>query len=529
MPVAPAPPAAMSLQPAGTMFPLAALAASATASHWCGPTALIWNDASCPLLGSAGNGSQAKIADCEAACLKIPHCNAINFNTGHGTGDRCQLRRCDKPVPPTWNVVDWRGYATFPVTPAPPPGHNVSCVDSFTHTKGSFINSAGGAAGDIGFGSDCGPPGSNKKYPKLSIAEAKATCCKLGAECVGFSWPVAHVGADGKNSGCFEKNKAGMAHEAGIDGYEKVGGPVTPAPPPMKLVLLKKQQAATGAACLDGSAPGFYWEAGTGADANKWVVFLNGGGWCYTLAPSPADPFGIPGGSKATGWGNADSCWGRSRSGLGSTLPVYNPPTAKGGWLANTPMANWSKASVIYCDGTSFGGNRDEPVVAAGTGSPVAEQNRTLYFRGQRNLDAVLDELKSRGMASAEMAVLGGCSAGGLGALVQCDHFAAALPGVKNKRCIGDAGVFIDATSLTSFPSAANHATMRRFQQEFSAAVAPAMAPTSKHGAFIDNCATCHCEGMWNSRVIDGVRESDALEGWLLHGQPAKFEAKPIL
>ena len=175
----------MSLQPAGTMFPLAALAASATASQWCGPTALIWNDASCPLLGSAGNGSQAKIADCEAACLKIPHCNAINFNTGHGTGDRCQLRRCDKPVPPTWNVVDWRGYATFPVTPVPP------------------------------------------------------------------------------------------------------------APPPMKLVLLKKQQlAATGAACLDGSAPGFYWEAGTGADANKWVVFLNGGGWCYTLAPSPADPFG---------------------------------------------------------------------------------------------------------------------------------------------------------------------------------------------------------------------------------------------
>ena len=525
------PSAAMSLQPAGTMLPLAALAASATASQWCGPTALIWNDASCPLLGSAGNGSQAKIADCEAACLKIPHCNAINFNTGHGTGDRCQLRRCDKPVPPTWNVVDWRGYATFPVTPVPP------------------------------------------------------------------------------------------------------------APPPMKLVLLKKQQlAATGAACLDGSAPGFYWEAGTGADANKWVVFLNGGGWCYTLAPSPADPFGIPGGPKATGWGNADSCWGRSRSGLGSTLPVYNPPTAKGGWLANTPMANWSKASVIYCDGTSFGGNRDEPVVAAGTGSPVAEQNRTLYFRGQRNLDAVLDELKSRGMASAEMAVLGGCSAGGLGALVQCDHFAAALPGVKNKRCIGDAGVFIDATSLTSFPpgkqsvmqkqfgnvvamsnaslppacltgprntfpgacffpenvlptqttptfvrnsfynygdwevlpsdwhnshnftpglgwrnsyavgngtciweqgrssnstadgcSAANHATMRRFQQEFSAAVAPAMAPTSKHGAFIDNCATCHCQGMWNSRVIDGVRESDALEGWLLHGQPAKFEAKPIL
>ena len=293
----------------------AAAVPPAGSPKWYGPTALIWNDNSCPLLASTGNASApstVKITDCEVACLEIPHCNAINFlpPATPATGDRCQLRRCDQPVQPTWRVHAWRGYATFPVAPAPPPA---------------------------------------------------------------------------------------------------------PTKPPMHLVLLTKQQAATGAACLDGSPPGFYWEAGTGADANKWVVFLNGGGWCYLLAPTPADPFGIPGGPHFTSWGNADSCWGRSQSGLGSSLPAYNAPTAKGGWLANTPMANWSKASVIYCDGTSFGGNRDEPVVAAGTGSTAAEQNRTLYFRGQRNLDAVLDELKSRGMDKAEMAVLGGCSAGGLG------------------------------------------------------------------------------------------------------------------
>ena len=154
-------------------------------------------------------------------------------------------------------------------------------------------------------------------------------------------------------------------------------------------------------------------------------------------------------GPGATSWGNADTCWGRSQGGLGSTR--HSAPTSAGGLYAGTPMANWSKASVVYCDGASFSGNRDEPVTVHGSGSAGARENRTLYFRGQRNLDAVIDELKSRGMGKAKMAVLGGCSAGGLGALSQCDHFASQLPGVPKKRCIGDAGVFIDATSLTKF------------------------------------------------------------------------------
>ena len=262
---------------------------------------------------------------------------------------------------------------------------------------------------------------------------------------------------------------------------------------------------------------------------------------------------------------------------------------------------------MLYCDGGSFSGNREDPVIVSGSGVPAAEVNRTLYFRGQRNLDAVIDELRSRGMGTAAgggeggMAVLAGCSAGGLGALVQCDHFATQLPAGMKPRCIGDAGVFMDATSLHTFdggksvmqmqfgnvvsmqnsslspnclaskhntfpaacffpqntlptqqtptfvrnsfynygewevlpqnwhnshnfsegPSpmggwknpysraagtcvwetsrtdnstadgcdAAQHGVMRRFQEEFSAAMAPALDPSSSHGCFIDNCA----------------------------------------
>jgi hypothetical protein len=287
--------------------------------------------------------------------------------------------------------------------------------------------------------------------------------------------------------------------------------------------------------------------------------------------------------------------------------------------LVNTPMETWSKAWVVYCDGASFSGNANDPMVATPVPMPgqPQQENRTLYFRGQRILDAVIDELKARGMATASTAVLAGCSAGGLGAIVQCDRFASSLPAVKDARCIGDAGVFLDATSVTTFPpkgssvmrmqfsnvvrmqnaslspactastantfpaacffpqyvlpslktptfirnsmynygewevlpqvwenshnfssggwrnpydaengtcvwecgrsanktannlphtpdgcNAANKGVMRRFQEEFSAAVAPAMDPATAHGAVIDACATCHCQGLWSPVVV---------------------------
>jgi hypothetical protein len=286
----------------------------------------------------------------------------------------------------------------------------------------------------------------NASLGAVKIADCQAACAKTGRGCNAINFLPDAVPATGNRCQLRACAKP-IAPAWSVPGWRGYAtwplppapppSPTPPSPPSMPLVLLTKQQAAMGAACLDGSPPGFYWEAGRGVDAKKFIVFLNGGGWCYTLAPSTQDPFGIPGGPHATGWGNDDSCWGRSQSALGSTN--HNPPTREGGWLAETPMANWSKASVVYCDGTSFSGDREAPVVAAGSGSPAAAQNRTLYFRGRRNLDAVIDELRSRGMGRADVAVLGGCSAGGLGALIHCDHFVSAITAVflRGPMCVG--------------------------------------------------------------------------------------------
>eukprot|EP00040_Diaphanoeca_grandis_P016776 m.86964 g.86964 ORF g.86964 m.86964 type:complete len:515 (+) comp26025_c0_seq2:110-1654(+) len=494
---------------------------------WYGPTSLLFKPGvdGCELVGMSLPGVRFTPAQCQTQCLvnASAGCTAMNYNLGSFTGSNCQFLRCVGSPRPTWSVAGWVGYATYFV-PTPPP---------------------------------------------------------------------------------------------------------SPPTQTLQLIVLDKLAASFGAACLDGSPPAYYFSAGSGDDVDKFVVFLNGGGWCYLEAPTPADPFSEPGGPS---WGQSDSCWGRSQTGLGSTL--HAAPTI-GDPLIGTPMANWSKAWVIYCDGGSFSGDRNEPVLVVGPPGSK-DQNRSLHFKGKRNLDAVVADLKSRGLANASLAVLGGCSAGGLGVYAQCDHFADSIPGVKS-RCIGDAGVFIDATSLTTFApgeqgvmrmqfsnvvqmqnaslasrclaspqntfaaacffpqyvlptmstpvfvrnsfynygewevlpwdwhnshnftpggwrnpyahtngtcvwetprtsntsadgcDAAEHGVMRKFQQEFSNAVEVTLSNTSKHGAFIDACATCHCQGMWSSTVVDGVSRSQAFERWLFHDTPTHIQALPIL
>jgi hypothetical protein len=60
-------------------------------------------------------------------------------------------------------------------------------------------------------------------------------------------------------------------------------------PPPGSLgtwskVLLTDAVAKSGARCLDGSPGGYYMRThnakGEAADPKKWVVFMQGGGWC---------------------------------------------------------------------------------------------------------------------------------------------------------------------------------------------------------------------------------------------------------
>ena len=90
-------------------------------------------------------------------------------------------------------------------------------------------------------------------------------------------------------------------------------------PVAMPLTVLDAGAAtAAGAVCLDGSPPGLYFRAAPGAaSATSWVIYLQGGAWCTSVA----------------------DCAGRAKGHLGSSA-FFPPKLGYGGVLDPDPVAN---------------------------------------------------------------------------------------------------------------------------------------------------------------------------------------------
>ncbi|CAN1219277.1 Pectin acetylesterase 12 [Linum perenne] len=186
------------------------------------------------------------------------------------------------------------------------------------------------------------------------------------------------------------------------------------ASPLMVGLTLIPAAAATGAVCLDGTLPGYHLHRGYGSGANSWLIQLEGGGWCN----------------------NIRTCVYRKNTRRGSSnymekqLAFTGILSNKAG--ENPDFYNWNRVKVRYCDGASFLGDSEDK----------ASQ---LQFRGQRIWLAAMKDLLAKGMRNANQALLSGCSAGGLAAILHCDEFRGLLPRTKRVKCLSDAGLFLDS------------------------------------------------------------------------------------
>jgi len=177
-----------------------------------------------------------------------------------------------------------------------------------------------------------------------------------------------------------------------------------------------------GALCLDGSPPGYYLQMGP-AGTTQWLIYLKGGAWCKS----------------------EEECAARAKSSLGSTDSA--PKTlAFSGLMDSDPSVNpdfahYNRVILWYCDGASFAGDRDDPVVHAPT-------NQTLWFRGLSVLRTTLNQLCAlHGLADATDVILSGGSAGGLAALLHADKVrewlkTAGAP-LKRYRAVPNSGFFL--------------------------------------------------------------------------------------
>lgn len=172
---------------------------------------------------------------------------------------------------------------------------------------------------------------------------------------------------------------------------------------PMNLhVMSDKGLKGMGAVCLDGSDAAFYFSpAADPKNANDWQIHFQGGGWCY----------------------DEMDCWGRSSVPDLGTSKGLQPTMNEGGVMGddckkNPDFCNFNRVHMVYCDGNSFSGNRDEPLLVTG----LDGKQKPLYFRGKRIIDATLQTLLTLGLDKADRVLLTGCSAGGLATFLHTDY-----------------------------------------------------------------------------------------------------------
>eukprot|EP01090_Pellita_catalonica_P014258 TRINITY_DN3585_c0_g1_i1.p1 TRINITY_DN3585_c0_g1~~TRINITY_DN3585_c0_g1_i1.p1 ORF type:complete len:413 (+),score=46.09 TRINITY_DN3585_c0_g1_i1:35-1240(+) len=194
----------------------------------------------------------------------------------------------------------------------------------------------------------------------------------------------------------------------------------------MPLRLISKTVAeSTGARCLDGSPPGYYYRKG---DSDKVLFFLQGGGWCYDIK----------------------DCYDRSSTGLGSSTKWE--PEAHGHSLlsanstVNPDFADFTIVHLNYCDGASFAGDLD---------STVEYDGKKMWYRGHRILDVLLDDALTFLALSPSMVLLSGCSAGGLATYLHADYvhtFLSKRFSLQIYKALPISGYFLDIDNVLNKP-----------------------------------------------------------------------------
>ncbi|KAK1382804.1 Pectin acetylesterase [Heracleum sosnowskyi] len=166
-----------------------------------------------------------------------------------------------------------------------------------------------------------------------------------------------------------------------------------------------------GAVCLDGSPPAYQFDKGFGDGVNNWLIFLEGGGWCDTTQDCLNRIL-------LNGMGSSTNMFPKNFTGMTSNEQSLNPY-----------FYNWNRVYVRYCDGSSFTGNSVDP-------------EHKLHYKGAKIFNVVVKDLLAKGMKNASNALLSGCSAGGLAALLNCDRFRSLLSTSTRVKCASDAGYF---------------------------------------------------------------------------------------
>ncbi|KAL7571407.1 hypothetical protein ACA910_007712 [Epithemia clementina (nom. ined.)] len=184
-----------------------------------------------------------------------------------------------------------------------------------------------------------------------------------------------------------------------------------------------------GAYCLDGSPYKYFIRRTTVVDhKHDYVLYFQGGGWCYTR----------------------ESCIQRQQTYLGSSLHypdvIHHDPTlmSTNPWT-NPLFSTFNHVFLPYCDGASFTGSTKLPDPSK-TGDDENDDNDNdnqdlVWFRGKHNLESVLEHTGL--MQQANRVLITGCSSGGLSSYIHANPIRLHLPVGAYVKALPESGLFL--------------------------------------------------------------------------------------
>jgi hypothetical protein len=185
----------------------------------------------------------------------------------------------------------------------------------------------------------------------------------------------------------------------------------------------------TGAVCLDGSPGGYFIRRG---DPSRWILFMQGGGWCVTTEDCATRARGSNG--KGHPWLGSSIAWPNTYTDIYEGSKLFAAP----------PFNNFTIVYAPYCDGGSWTGAAKEPVTTA--------SGDKIYYRGRLLLDALIDSVLSDGLSNATELLFAGCSAGALTTLLHADYVAARMPAHTHTLALSDAMYSLEHDAVDGSP-----------------------------------------------------------------------------
>lgn len=193
------------------------------------------------------------------------------------------------------------------------------------------------------------------------------------------------------------------------------------------------------AVCNDGSPAAYYYRPGNPA-LRRWLVFLEGAGWCW----------------------DEKSCSLSWHMRLGTSIEFPQTPTAISAWgnalqgifddSGRSPLQDTNVAYVRTCSNDAFMGDTGPQPGAA------SQPGHGWHFRGRQIIEATFADLRKKtglGDRVGDRVIYGGCSSGARGAMVSLDYVATSLAGLADVVGLLDSAIWLPirprAKTLVSF------------------------------------------------------------------------------